>query len=170
MRLGREEMEHNRHQRHQVEDGADYPHQRAGRYLVGQSGNAEDSRSGRIAGVNHPAGKGQERGQGGIDQVRANEIGQHAPAGSAAQAGPRLDHGKPEEQGRNEKAGVLHLVPARRPQCQFIGLRDVPGEVGDIHGQPGEYGMSQRTEQPVQHRGTEERTQTIAKHRVRQGP
>ena len=38
----------------------------------------------------------------------------------------------------------------------------MPAKVGDIHGQPCEYGMGQQAHDPVQGRGAEERAQSIA--------
>ena len=57
---------------------------------------------------------------------------------------------------------MLHLMPAGGAQRQLIGLRHMPADVGDIHGQPCEYGMGQQADHPVQGRGAEERAQAIA--------
>ncbi len=63
---------------------------------------------------------------------------------------------------------MFHLVPAGRAQRQFIGLRHMPGQVGDIHGQPCEYRTGNQAGHPVQDRGAEERAKTIANRGARQ--
>ena len=63
---------------------------------------------------------------------------------------------------------MLHLMPAGRAQRQFIGRRHMPGEVGNIHGQPCEYGMGEHVNHPVQGRRAEERAQAVAQCRLRQ--
>ncbi len=159
-------MDRNRHDRNQVEDRADHPHQRACCCLIAQRGYAEDPWPVGIAGIDHSAGKAQRRGQRCIHQVRADEIRQYGPSRTAGHAGPWLDHRKPEEQRGAEEAGVFHFMPAGRTQCQLIRRRHVPAEVGDIHGQPCEHGMGQQMRHPVQGGRPQEGAQSIAQHRA----
>ena len=59
-------------------------------------------------------------------------------------------------------------MPAGGAQRQFIGRRDMPGEVGEVHRQECEYRVSEQAEQPMQDGGAEERAQAVAQGRLRQ--
>ena len=59
-------------------------------------------------------------------------------------------------------------MPAGGAQCQFIGRRDMPADVGDIHREECGDRVSEHAEHAMQGRGTEEGAEAVAQGRLRE--
>ena len=123
---------------HEKDRRAQHPHEGAGGGLVGERADAEGARLGGIARINDASREDQRCGDDGVYDVRGEQLGQQKPARAAKAARPGLNDRPPEDQAGEEEARVLAVVPVLRAEREFVGRRDVPSHVADVHEQPGD--------------------------------
>src|SRR6266567_393755 len=80
--------------------------------------------------------KGQNGGQGGVQQICRKKIKGHRPKRPLRTAGERANDGPPKEERRPKEARVLDLVPCRRAKCEIERHRHVPGTERYRHEKP----------------------------------
>jgi len=122
---------------------ADDPHEGAGKNLIVEGRNAEDGNRLVVRGIEHAITKSKERAQCAAGKHSQKEIERDGPAGPACFGGERLDHRPPEEDGSEQEAGVLDIVPGVGTQSQFEQVRNMPGEERDSGDDPADQGMSE---------------------------
>ena len=133
----REELEGEDHGGSEEDEGAEDPHDSGSEDLILNKRDAEGIGVADVVLVDGAIAEGDGGGDQGVYQVGADEVEEDAPVALLRVRRPGTDDAPPEEERGGKEAEVLDGVPGLVVEGEVVGGGDVPGDEGEVHGEPG---------------------------------